>query len=700
MISRMACRCLIALACLLAIQYVAAATAKAGDLEYFYDPAGRLAAVVDTVNGSGVYTYDANGNLLSQAVNSASALVIAQVAPSAGPVGTLVTISGTGFGTTANTTVSFNGTAASPTTVTATAITVPVPNGASTGPVSVTSPAGTVTTTSNYSVSTPVNPTLTSFSPAIAATGSSVTINGSGFDTNLTHDKVYINGRAAGLTAVTASALTITVPPVTSGYVTVETPNGSVGTPSYIAISPPPYTASQVSSVTPATLGGTATASIGGAGDIALVLFDATAGQRVSFEVTSSSFSSGTLALYAPSVAVVTSTSLSSSAFIGGTVLPQTGTYALTVAPTGGATSGSTAISLFNAPTLSSTIAANGTPVSLTATAPGENMILTFSGTAGQVVSLVESGGGGFTNCCAILSVTAPDGVTQLYSNQFAGGAFTDAPTLPTTGTYTILLNPEAALTGSVSFTLYRVPAATSGTISANGTAVSLSTTVPTQNANLTFSGTAGQVVSLVESGTGGGFTGCCLILSVTAPDGVTQLYSNQFAGSAFTDALTLPTTGTYTILLDPQGALTDSASFTLYTVPAAASGTISANGTAVSLSTTVPAQNANLTFSGTAGQVVSLVESGIGGGFTGCCLILSVTAPDGVTKLYSNQFFSGTFTDALTLPTTGTYTILLDPQRTLTGSASFTLYTVPPPAGGTITANGTASSFTTTEPR
>ncbi len=46
--------------------------------------------------------------------------------------------------------------------------------------------------------------------------------------------------------------------------------------------------------------------------------------------------------------------------------------------------------------------------------------------------------------------------------------------------------------------------------------------------------------------------------------------------------------------------------------------------------------------------------------------MILSVTAPDGVTKLYSNQFFSRTFTDALTLPTTGTYTILLDPEGTL----------------------------------
>ena len=64
---------------------------------------------------------------------------ITSLAPTSGPVGTAVTITGTNFGATQGTsTVTFNGTTATPTSWSATSIVVPVPAGATTGNVVVT----------------------------------------------------------------------------------------------------------------------------------------------------------------------------------------------------------------------------------------------------------------------------------------------------------------------------------------------------------------------------------------------------------------------------------------------------------------------------------------------------------------------------------------------------------------------------------
>src|ERR1035438_5992891 len=60
---------------------------------------------------------------------------ITALSPASGPVGASVTITGSGFGTTLDGMVEFNGTIAVPTSWSDTSITVPVPSGASTGPV-------------------------------------------------------------------------------------------------------------------------------------------------------------------------------------------------------------------------------------------------------------------------------------------------------------------------------------------------------------------------------------------------------------------------------------------------------------------------------------------------------------------------------------------------------------------------------------
>jgi hypothetical protein len=81
----------------------------------------------------------------------AQAPTITSFTPTSGPVGTTVSITGTGF-TTGTTSVSFNGTFASFSVVSDTEIRTIVPAGATTGPINVTTFAGTATSVANFTV--------------------------------------------------------------------------------------------------------------------------------------------------------------------------------------------------------------------------------------------------------------------------------------------------------------------------------------------------------------------------------------------------------------------------------------------------------------------------------------------------------------------------------------------------------------------
>ncbi len=98
--------------------------------------------------------------------------MITSVSPTIGPVGTVVTISGTHFGTTQGFSgVSFNGAVGNPTIWSDTSIVVPVPAGATTGPVSVTvgqagASGGTFTVTQGPTPTAPSSLAATAVSSA------------------------------------------------------------------------------------------------------------------------------------------------------------------------------------------------------------------------------------------------------------------------------------------------------------------------------------------------------------------------------------------------------------------------------------------------------------------------------------------------------------------------------------------------------
>ncbi|HVG92574.1 MAG TPA: hypothetical protein VNB54_13860, partial [Alphaproteobacteria bacterium] len=245
---------------------------------------------------------------------------------------------------------------------------------------------------------------------------------------------------------------------------------------------------------------------------------------------------------------------------------------------------------------------------------------------------------------------------------------FIDSMTVPTTGTYTVLVDPGGTATGSVTLQLNTF-GDLSGTITI-GTPLTVTTTGAGQNARYTFSGTAGQQISLTM--TNSTYTGCiALNTSILKPDGTTLGSTGICGSSGFIDSMTIPVAGTYTVFVNPGGTATGSVTLLLNTFTDI-SGTITP-GTPLSVTTTTAGQNARYTFSGTAGQQASF--SLTNSTYTGCiALNVSILKPDGTTLNSTGICGASGSAGPTALATTGTYTVLVDPGGTSTGSVTVTV--------------------------
>ena len=141
--------------------------------------------------------------------------------------------------------------------------------------------------------------------------------------------------------------------------------------------------------------------------------------------------------------------------------------------------------------------------------------------------------------------------------------------------------------------------------------------------------------------------------------------------GGGFLDTITLPVNGTYAAYLDHAGAsYTGTATFTVSAVSPDLSGTITP-GTPKSGTITDKGQNAAYTFSASANQqaTISITGSTIGFGY------VSVFFSDGSRVSQPSPFGQGNTTiGPMTLPLTDTYTLLVDPYDSHTGSLTLTV--------------------------
>jgi subtilisin family serine protease len=440
------------------------------------------------------------------------------------------------------------------------------------------------------------------------------------------------------------------------------------------------------SAVYPIVPGG-APVDVSSAGDTVRLSFDGQTEERVSLKLTNvtigtSGCCSSKASIIGPTGATILAPAYfgTSGGFVDTKTLPSTGAYTILLDPQGSSTGGAT-VTLYDVPpdTLSS-IEPDGDPATVTTTVPGQNARLVFSGVAGRQVSVrltdvtIGSSGG----ASAKISILKPDGSTLVGATSFGtNGGFLDAKALPVSGTYTIVLDPQSNAVGSATVTLYDVPPDATATIVPGGAPVAVATTAPGQDADVAFDGVAGRRVSVKVSNVTFG-SSCCTSakVSLLRPDGVALVSATYFGTSGgFLDVKTLPVSGTYQIYLDPQSNLTGGASVTLYDVPPDAIGSVTVGGAATAVSLGVPGQNARLTFTGAAGQHVTLKLTGVTFG-TSCCTSaqVSVLNPSGTALLSATYFGTSGKTIALTLGSTGTYTIVLDPQGNATGNANVAL--------------------------
>lgn len=659
----------------------------AGPISYVYDDAGRLLAVIDPASDTAIYAYDAVGNLTGITRQLSSTKAIFQFTPSKGPVGTTVTIYGTGFSATpASNTVKFNGTTTTVLTASTTMLTANVPAGATTGTISVTVGGVTATSAAVFTVGTGGAPTLSSFSPAVGNYGATVTLTGTNYDTTLINNRVAFTAAIGAVATATSTSITVPVPgSAQTGSIAVSTPQGKATSAQEFYVAPSGVLSTDIQYTGRIILNGaTVAASITTANKNGLMVFDGVAGQRVSlgFSAVSPSLAQFAATAYRPDgVALTVPTTYSTG---GGSldlpVLPMIGTYTLFLDPVSTYTGN---VTVTASTELTGTVTPGGAAVPISITRVGQNARYTFSGTAGNTVSLQLSS---VTISSGMVSIVKPDGTDLVAPTSFGtGGVVLDTQILPTTGTYAVFINPASTYTGNATLTVYNTPDVT-GTITIDGAAMTTpALTVPGRRARYTFTGTAGQWVNLGLSSV----TITSSTVSMLNPDGTTLVYTNIGTGGGSLDPTTaLPTTGTYTIVVDPVGTYTGSMTLTL---SSALTGTITLDGASVPLSLTRIGRTARYTFSGTSGQWVSL-------GLTSVTITSSTVTllnPDGTTLASTSVGTAGGGLEPpSTLPTTGTYTIVVDPAGIYTGNITLKLMS---DLSGTLNLDGAATVATIT---
>ena len=485
---------------------------------------------------------------------------ISGYAPTSGPVGTEVVITGTNFdGASA---VTFNGTGATDLNVDSpTQITALVPSGATTGPIEVATPGGTAPSAGSFTV-IPA-PAIASFSPASGPVGTAVVLTGSDFSGTTA---VNFNGTTAtSFTVDSPSQITATVPSgATTGPIVVTTPGGTAASASSFTVIPAP------------TVSGFSPASGPVGTSVVITGTSLTGATSVRFNGVSATFT------------VNSSTQITAPVPAGAT----TGTIVVT---TPGGTAGSAgSFTVIPAPTVAGFSPASG-PLGTTVVLTGTNLTgatsVRFNGTS---ATFAVNGSTQITATAPSGATTGPIAVTTPGGTAASTGNFTviAAPTItsfaPTTGpagtsvviTGTSLTGATAvnfngsgaayAVNSSTRITATVPPGATTGTITVTtpgGTAASASTfTVIPAPAITGFNPTSGVVgTSVVISGTN--FTGATSV---------------RFNGSGATFALNSPTQITAAVppgattgpiaVTTPGGTATSGTGFTVIPAPTIAS--------------------------------------------------------------------------------------------------------------------------------
>jgi YD repeat-containing protein len=652
--------------------------------------------------------------VLACCLSHAQTPTISSISPNPVGIGQSVTISGTNFGTSGS--VTFSGVAASTSSWASTAIIATVPVGTTTGNIVVTagghssSPysftlnngpvsyvyddlgrliavidvngnaaeyaydsVGNIQSISHF---TSAQVSIIDFGPESGTTGALVTINGTGFSATPSQDTVKFNSVTATVSSATNTQLQVSVPSsATTGPISLTSPNGS-------ATSTQNFTVTSSNGLPTITSFSPSSGIAGTAVNIVGTSFNSTpANDELSLNVSQAVVSAATSTTLATTVASGTAS----------------GHFTL-LTPAGDAVSSQDFYVPFGSHVatdigFTARIASGGSQaVTLASSKIG---LVLFDGMAGQRVSVGMSGST-FSSCNIYL--VGPNNSTVATTSCTAGNTDLPSTYLPTSGTYSIGIDPGSS-SGGLTVTLV---GDFLGTIAINGPPVTVTTAADGQDARLNFTAMPGQRIVVYATNV----TNPDASLNLVAPTGGIQgtvTISNIPGYTFFIDAQTLGA-GTNQLWIQHYLANVGSETLQIFSVPADFTATLTvpaagATGAAVRVPSTgnlAVGQNASLTFTGTTGQKLSfnVINSTIGTNQSSCGFTLYDPNQNAIVVNYCGTTW--TYVDTVTLALTGTYTVYLNPAQTATGSVSISINNDKDVTTPTISP-GTADTVTST---
>ncbi len=286
-------------------------------------------------------------------------------------------------------------------------------------------------------------------------------------------------------------------------------------------------------------------------GDSASVTFDAKAGQKIFVQVPQSTLPSqcGVLQLLAPDGSEVASGCIINHVGeIDGVVLPAAGTYTIKLSPDRAA--GDTTVRLLRITDNQATITPDGGSVTAKIPQPGVVSRFTFSAQAGQRV-YVEVPTSTLVSQCGVLRLLDADGQEVSSGCIINHVGNIDTTIIPTTGQYTIAVDPNDTIIGQAQLKLI-FPTAENKSISIDGATQTATLKKPGSIATFTFSANAGQRVFIDLPSSD--LPSQCGLLTLRAPDGnvIGSGCVINHVGNLNDDGVVLPATGQYVITLDP----------------------------------------------------------------------------------------------------------------------------------------------------
>lgn len=681
--------------------------------------ANKIVAVVPAAATTGPISITTpTGSATSAApftITASQVPTIATFTPDTGTAGTAVTITGTNFDTGPGASkVTFNGRFATVTSATATSLGAVVPVNVSSGKISVATQYGQATSTTDFYVP-PVGYAATD----IGVTGRYVVDSAASIVSLATAGKVglflfdgtqgqYLGLGLSNLSCSVGGNFTVNIYRPDNGqlvsFATIAAGASfnlpqlpATGTYSMVIVPPTGATCNVTLTLSKdigATLtpnGAVVTFSTARVGQNGRYTFTGTAGKSYSVLWSASTIPSGTLTVYKPDGTLYPAAGFDNGAFgratgtLDFTNVPMSGTYTVFVDP---ANANVGAITLALKQDVTGTLAIGGTATTASLAA-GQNGTYTFTGAVNQTLGLGVSGL--VAGDSVLVTLTGPSGLLNANCKVSSVPGFNcDFPKLVTAGSYTVRVDPQGTNATALTLTLSND---LTGTLVLNGAASTFSTTRIGQNGRYTFSGTIGQNVTLVW--TGSTIAGTWSSIGIYKPDGTPlnggALFGDGANGSGALDLINLPVTGTYTVFIDPFRTSVGAVSLQILSEVI---GTLAIDGVTTSVSLT-PGRNGRYTFTGTAGQNLGLGVSGLTTTPAGGSVVVSLSGPSGSLSANCKVPTSTGFTcDFVTLPATGTYTVLVDPSGVYAANLILTLSN---DITGALTINGASSTFAST---